>query len=199
MPQITSNHIDLYVTRIWSFHADYLIAHHQRWIDEITRRSNGELEGMSQRSVRQGWKTGYDLFETDPSFAPLREAIESCAKHAFKGWRASLKSQYRVAGSINLAFPGGYNRQHGHEGVLAAGVYYIQVPEDSGCISFVEPRPAAKYSPLLTAMPFGSENRNLHPKPGDMFIFPGWLEHSVETNNSDQPRISIPFNIYPAF
>jgi len=32
------------------------------------------------------------------------------------------------------------------------------------------------------------------PQQGDLLIFPTWLEHEVETNFSDEPRISLAFN-----
>jgi len=32
-------------------------------------------------------------------------------------------------------------------------------------------------------------------KAGDLIIFPGWLQHSVDTNMSKEDRISISFNL----
>lgn len=195
MPQISSSHADLFTTRVWTFQLTHLLDQHPGWIEKINRRFEQEGATVHQRSVRQGWKTAYDLFERDQGFTALRDAMRSCVKYAFEGWRARQLGNYRIAASVNMAFPGGYNRQHGHENVLAAGVYYLQVPENSGAISFIEPRPGAKYSPLEADNPFGSDNRNIQPKAGDMFVFPAWLEHSVETNDSDQARISLPFNV----
>ena len=35
----------------------------------------------------------------------------------------------------------------------------------------------------------------INPIPGRLIVFPAWLWHSVETNESDQLRISVSFNI----
>jgi ectoine hydroxylase-related dioxygenase (phytanoyl-CoA dioxygenase family) len=31
---------------------------------------------------------------------------------------------------------------------------------------------------------------------GSVYLFPSWLEHSVQTNNSSDDRISVSFNVF---
>ena len=35
----------------------------------------------------------------------------------------------------------------------------------------------------------------MRPEEGRMYIFPGWLEHGVEPNQSTEDRVSISFNV----
>ena len=34
------------------------------------------------------------------------------------------------------------------------------------------------------------------PKEGKILLFPGWLEHGVKTNLTDNVRMSLSFNVY---
>jgi uncharacterized protein (TIGR02466 family) len=42
---------------------------------------------------------------------------------------------------------------------------------------------------------FTAGELDMRPEEGRMYIFPSWLEHGVESNESDQDRISIAFNV----
>ena len=35
----------------------------------------------------------------------------------------------------------------------------------------------------------------MRPEEGRMYVFPSWLEHGVEANQSDRDRVSISFNV----
>ena len=39
-----------------------------------------------------------------------------------------------------------------------------------------------------------SEVHKLKIETGDLVLFPGWLEHGVDANLTDKPRINIAFN-----
>lgn len=75
---------------------------------------------------------------------------------------------------------------HVHPEAVASGVYYVKIPADSGMLRIHDPR-----GPLP---PFGG-TKDLHPKPGDFIIFPGWLRHEVLPTPGDNQRISIAFNV----
>mgnify|MGYP003704826005 FL=1 len=42
--------------------------------------------------------------------------------------------------------------------------------------------------------PFSSR-MSYQPKDGDLLLWPGWLPHEVEINNSEKQRVNIAFNI----
>jgi uncharacterized protein (TIGR02466 family) len=47
--------------------------------------------------------------------------------------------------------------------------------------------------------PYGNiaeKHYDVKPAVGKLLLFPGWLEHSVEKNKTDDIRISISFNLH---
>jgi uncharacterized protein (TIGR02466 family) len=85
-----------------------------------------------------------------------------------------------------------YNKPHNHPGCLVSGVYYVNVPEDSGDIIFHAP-----YSDLVSSFMVEKDFHDLYiikPKTNMLLLFPSWLKHSVEMSKSSKSRLSIAFN-----
>lgn len=80
------------------------------------------------------------------------------------------------------------NAHHTHDGILS-GVFYLQTPENSGKIVFVNPAIRSEDSLLA------KRGYPVTPEPLSLIIFPSWLQHYVEPNMSEESRISISFNI----
>ena len=98
----------------------------------------------------------------------------------------------------NINYPGGYNRPHVHPNCLFSGVYYVKSNKNSGILVANDPRPG-----IQTMMPTRKPGRppkhlwrevHLEPIPGRIIMFPAWLWHCVEPNQSNDIRISISFN-----
>ena len=98
----------------------------------------------------------------------------------------------------NINYLGGYNRPHVHPNCLFSGVYYVKANKNSGVFVANDPRPGTQ-----TMMPARKQGRppkhlwrevHLEPIPGRIIMFPAWLWHCVEPNQSNEPRISISFN-----
>ncbi|GAB4507101.1 MAG: hypothetical protein Tsb0026_01260 [Sulfuricaulis sp.] len=88
-----------------------------------------------------------------------------------------------------------YNSMHVHPGTNVSGVVYLKVPEQvnkanepDGCISFWSNQP---YDPIN--LQFGG-NRTIVPKPGDVFLFPAWLPHTVYPFRGPGERRIVSFN-----
>lgn len=125
---------------------------------------------------------------------PLLQQATSCFREVLQESGASENIPFQLNGSVNWSEKYSFNTQHGHAQCLLSGVYYLTVPERSGDILFHEPRAGAKYSPLRTDSVLSSDPVAITPKPGELYIFPAWLEHSVGQSHSDEDRISIPIN-----
>ena len=98
----------------------------------------------------------------------------------------------------NINYPGGYNIPHVHPNCLFSGVYYVKANKNSGVFVANDPRPG-----IQTIMPIRKSGRpskhlwrevHLEPVPGRIIMFPAWLWHCVEPNQSNDIRISISFN-----
>ena len=185
---------ELFVTRLWQFALPELHKHHAEWLTTIGRlRDKDPRAEVNTRSLRGGWKSGWRLL-AHRSFAPLEQAARRCFTEVFEQFELPANLAFNLHGEANWSERHSYNVQHGHENCLLTGVYYLQVPEQSGDIIFHEPRLGAKYSPLQSPCTMASKPVAITPKPGELYIFPAWLEHSVSQSHSDEDRISIPIN-----
>jgi len=89
------------------------------------------------------------------------------------------------------------NYEHVHSSVLS-GTFYLKVPKESGKIVFKNPTINAMWDGFYFSdekNQFTAERVCIEPLEGDIFLFPSYLPHSVETNNHDEERISISFNL----
>lgn len=98
---------------------------------------------------------------------------------------------------FNINTPGSYNQIHNHRGSLLSGVYYVDVPStDCGDIEFHRNDEADYYlhSIMRPGHAFSSTKLIYPAKTNTLYLFPGWLKHSVQGNKSDKDRISVSFN-----
>ena len=94
--------------------------------------------------------------------------------------------------------PGSSNRLHNHPYNYLSGVFYLQVPPQSGALVFHDPRPPAEIlsPPKKPGESIHTSHRvSWNPIPNDLLFFPSWLYLEVEENNSHEERIVKSFNI----
>lgn len=154
-------------------------------------------------TTQGGFQTRDDLFKRDhPALNILKTHVgaamqdyaailirQECTRPPAKvdfvmwGWAVS----YKAGDSQGL---------HVHPGANISGVYYVAAPPaalergESGKISFYDPRPRANMNQLA----FQSTRHREAPVPGDMILFPSWLEHAVSPFQGPGMRICIAFN-----
>lgn len=89
------------------------------------------------------------------------------------------------------------NSEHIH-GDVFSGVFYLQAPEESGKLVLQNPAINRMWSGCSLASQkneFTGESIRIEPIEGNIILFPSYLPHSVETNNHDEARIAISFNL----
>lgn len=89
------------------------------------------------------------------------------------------------------------NSTHVHQDVFS-GVFYLQAPKKSGKLVLQNTAINNMWKGCSLAVnknQFTAENIRIEPVEGDIIIFPSYIPHSVETNDHDEERISISFNI----
>jgi len=98
---------------------------------------------------------------------------------------------------LNKNGPGDFNKAHVHPNSLLSGAYYAKVPEKSGNIEFYDPvreRVMCTF-PVKQRTRINSQAMEYKGREGLLLIFPGWLQHSVQPNRSEDFRVSISFNM----
>jgi len=149
-----------------------------------------------KKTNRNGWHSRTNMHKI-PIFKPL---VDELFKMQFEIYEEEWLSREPVLGNMwaNINPPGGYNAPHIHPNSLFSGVYYVKASKDSGDLVCNEPRTGAQLN-----MPERKEGippkhlwRSIHFKPldGRIIMFPHYLWHSVEPNQSNDIRISVSFN-----
>ena len=97
---------------------------------------------------------------------------------------------------LNINPPNSYNHLHHHVGSVFSGVYYVDAPAHSGNIQFERSDGAEYHIPEYVEKEtyYTSTRATYAAKTRALYIFPGWLKHSVQGNRSGSDRISISFN-----
>ena len=149
-----------------------------------------------KKTNRNGWHSTTEMHKI-PVFQPLVNELFIMMNDI---WKEEWLDREPMMGNMwaNINPPGGMNRPHLHPNSHFSGVYYIKAPQNSGKLVFNEPRPGAHM-----VMPTRKQGkppshlwREVHVDPleGRIIIFPSWLWHCVEPNESDDIRISVSFN-----
>ena len=150
-----------------------------------------------RRTNMIGWHSTTEMHQI-PVFKPL---VDELFKMQMEIYREELLSREPIIGNMwaNINPPGGYNRPHIHPNSHFSGVYYIKAPQNSGEIVFNDPRSAAhmvmpeRVKDIKPPSHLWREVR-VNPLEGRMLMFPSWLWHCVEPNESNDIRISVSFN-----
>jgi uncharacterized protein (TIGR02466 family) len=161
---------------------------------DIVAWSNKD-KGVIRTNV-QGWHSTTNMHQLS-QFKKLVNMLYACQKTIYE--QEHLDSEPFLGNMwANINPPGGMNRAHQHPNSLWSGVYYVKTPKNSGQLKIDDPRSsAAMVRPNQKKGPVPPRlYRETHYEPiaGRCIMFPSWLMHCVDPNNSNDIRISVSFN-----
>ena len=173
-------------------------AFNQKLEQDIIAWSNRD-KGIKRTNVN-GWHSTSDMADY-PEYRELVDILFQAQRDIYK--EEHLDSEPFLGNMwANINPPGGYNRTHIHPNSLWSGVYYIKTPENCGHLKCEDPKSvAAMTHPKRKEGQLPSYLwREVHYKPiaGRLIMFPSWLNHCVDPNESDDIRISVSFNFLQA-
>ena len=153
-------------------------------------------KSMEKTNAGGGWHSPTNMGDKK-EYKPLLKELFIMAQELFKDY--GLEPECALGNMwANINPPGGMNRAHQHPNSLWSGVYYVKALPNSGHLKVEDPRAAASMSrPRQKEGPTPSRlwrETHFDPKPGRLIMFPAWLTHCVDPNNSNDIRISISFN-----
>ena len=149
-----------------------------------------------QLASGQGWQSDQTLHELE-EFRDLISCVDKAAKSVLRFLRIGYDAVEITGCWATVLGKGAAHRAHGHPNNFLSGVYYVRTHAGADTISFHDPRnQTGIIKPPVVELT--GENTDLvvvSVKNGTLLIFPSYLQHSVDTNMSEEERMSISFNI----
>lgn len=194
---MSSSRKDWFPTPVWHFAIDNHEQLNLALLAEIDQERLRDPRGINLSNIL-GWHSASNLHKLD-TFADFTQIIEKNVLEVatFLHWDLQQCSFSITTcwAMVNDKYASG--ALHNHPNSILSGVYYLKTPKSCGGICFTDPRSASQ---MLT-VPVTEYNLwtlpkiSYKPQPGSMLLFPSWLLHGVETNLSEESRVSISFNI----
>jgi uncharacterized protein (TIGR02466 family) len=152
----------------------------------------------AQRSNVGGWHSQPNL-HLNEDFSEIRQIVgTTCVQCAtalnfdFEHFNLAFNEMW-----LNKNGPGDYNRAHTHPNAILSGVYYIKVPAASGNLELYDPIGARVMNsmPVKSALLRSAQTLEIESEEGKLLVFPSWLQHAVQSNRSNEERVSLSFNM----
>ena len=185
---------DFFATPLWSKVAENSELINQELLELTRKLMKLDKKGKSKTNAG-GWQSNFLSTDDIPLLVAFIGSILDDIKQDL-----NIKSDVSIHLNgcwINVNNKNNYNRTHTHPGNMLSGCYYIKTPKKSGDIVFEDPRAQAVCLPLpvVEKNKYTIQTARFHPESGAIVVFPSWLPHNVETNESDKERISVAFNM----
>ena len=170
----------------------YLFKHIKAW--------SKKDKSLEKTNAGGGWHSPTDM-NFKKEYQPLTDELFDMQHAIFKDYGMKDKPGLGNMWS-NINYPGAYNKQHIHPNSQWSGVYYVKVPKNSGRLFVEDPRPGPNIMlpRRVEGIPRALWRVVVYPAiEGQMVMFPAWLTHGVEVNESKEKgekgwRVSVSFN-----
>ena len=165
----------------------------QRYAYSLMQLSESKLH-----TNRGGWQSGFveDHQELNTLVLEINRRLDALRSTINFNDNVDLRVESMW---ININHPYSYNVRHIHPRSYISGSFYIKVPNNSGNLLLKHPAQNLMFIPNSSNI-FKSYNNinsltwSIPPEENKLVMFPGWVEHEVEQNLSNEDRISIAFN-----
>jgi uncharacterized protein (TIGR02466 family) len=174
------------------------------WSAMIHMIDNGKLKAWAyekQKSDKGRTISNYGGWQSNDLKAGENEELVKLVTHLNKevnecARQVGMKELQLYNIWININPPGSYNHLHNHVDSVLSGCYYVDAKPEQGNIQFERNDGAEYHIPVDVAQEtyYTSTRATYAAKTGALYVFPGWLKHSVQGNYSNTDRISVAFN-----
>lgn len=198
--------------RISNFYPTSVLHRTLPGMDDTNRQLAALVRGMEASApnfvagttTEGGFQTAPELLKRDdPALQVLKQHIRAAVQayaQLLVGQECSVtppKLDFALWGWAVILRAGNAQGIHVHPYANISGVYYVEAPPaalagggEAGKICFHDPRPRAN----MNQLPRQITRQSVAPVPGDLILFPSWLEHSVPAFQGPGERICIAFN-----
>jgi uncharacterized protein (TIGR02466 family) len=152
-------------------------------------------------SMRGGGKTTANHTNQPPhTWEELKDLfvwLEPKMYDVWKSWDMADLPLHTENSWTNIQAKGGYCLEHDHSPSHMSLAIYLQKPENTGNIEFRNPLQTS-WSHMPRRFVDGDMHDFFHSvdaTTGDVVIFPGWLSHRVQLNQTDEIRVVMSMNV----
>lgn len=144
----------------------------------------------------EAWQSDKELYKLD-RLNNLISCVDDSTKQIFRYLKIGYEAFEFTGCWANISTVDASHRIHCHPNNFLSGVYYVKTQLGANSINFHDPRAQTSIiRPPVTALTGKNTDQVVvEVKNGSLLIFPSYLQHSVDPNNSCEERISISFNI----
>jgi uncharacterized protein (TIGR02466 family) len=159
------------------------------------------------QTLRNGTQTVGELLDRrEPLLRTLRAMLEQAVADYIARMPddeshplfARKSAQFRFSGSWSVRLGSeGHHLSHIHPAGWISSCYYVSVPDtilqggdDAGCLVLGRSNLDCGLADRVTHV--------VRPRPGLLALFPSYLYHATEPFRSDQPRLTVAFDVVPA-
>lgn len=171
---------------------------------ELCQKISNEILGLMndedkvELETYSSWCTK-DNLHTNPNFLELVNLIDKLATDFFEEILGVSRDDVMLSAMwSNVNQRGSQHQMHYHPNSFFSGVLYVDTPEGSNKIMFVDPRPSKNMvqADYKIDNEYASRAYQYLPETGLMLLFPGWLEHGTAKCQLEKGinRISLSFN-----
>ena len=184
----------LFPTLVWKIQLPAEIVINQNpAIINVIREINPEFDSIPTAVSWQSQQQLHELTELDP----LMSCIRSAAHKALRFLNIGL-TDIEVTGCwANVMAVGASHHMHSHPNNYLSGVYYVRAPPGANTINFHDQRLQANIirPPITQLSARNTDQVVVEVTDGTLLLFPSYMQHSVDPNDSSELRISISFNL----
>lgn len=171
---------------------------------EFCQRFSNEVLSLITNEDREtlelyaNWCTN-DKLHVDPKFLELTDLINKLATDFFEDVLGVSREDVMLSTMwCNVNQRDSQHQVHQHPNSYFSGVLYLNAPEGSNNIMFIDPRPSKNMSHADYMKESGLSARHWEytPTTGLLLLFPSWLEHGTTRCRLEKGlnRISLSFN-----
>ena len=187
----TAKEINLFPTTVWVFPPPSPQRVDLKAAQDAAMRlyTNKSINPNPNKSARHAWRldSPHERKEFEASFRYIKELLNQAAK------RLKLENGTREFDSwLQVLEPGGYHVVHQHSPNILSGILYLSDCNNTAKLILRDPRTGRHCSPESQS---GPSEVPVASSFGSPIVFPGWLEHRVEENESGNYLAYISFNL----
>ena len=187
--------IDIFKTPLFTCNLDST----RHMVPKLEQYALEQEKNKSGRNVSNigGHQTPFLSPDKEPLYAELLDLLINEIKGVCVAMNYHAEKEITIGQCwININRKGHLNMPHVHTNTDFAGVYFIKTDSNTP-IGFRNPdlmlqQYVYKYTDFH---PYNTDGHIFYPQDNDFIMFPSHIEHWVDENKTDIPRISLAFNV----